>query len=55
MKMNYTAPEAEILCFRPVEELAGNIYMDDLLKNNFTTGNKGVGAEVSDTDIKIIF
>ena len=31
MKKNYTAPEAEILCFRPMEELASNLTMDDLL------------------------
>lgn len=31
MKKNYTAPEAEILCFRPEEELASNLTMDDLL------------------------
>ena len=31
MKKNYTAPEAEILCFRPMEELANNLTMDDLL------------------------
>lgn len=32
MKKNYIAPEAEVLCFRPVEELANyDLTMDDLL------------------------
>ena len=33
MKKNYTAPEAEILCFRPMEELASDVTMDNLLDN----------------------
>lgn len=57
MKKNYTAPEAEILCFRPVEELANNlITMDDLLENK--DGKVGLqtgvtGTTTSEINIKI--
>lgn len=40
MKKIYTAPEAELLCFRPVEELANGLLMDDLIKENNHTGEK---------------
>ena len=50
MKKIYTAPEAELLCFRPVEDLAidlGNMYN----LGNLTGG--GSAAKPSNNDIKI--
>ncbi|MBQ3252717.1 MAG: hypothetical protein IJB02_05725 [Oscillospiraceae bacterium] len=47
MKKIYTAPEAELLCFRPVEELAlqGGVAMDNLLDTKgFQTAAKDGGA-----------
>lgn len=34
MKNNYIAPEAEILCFRPVEDLAWTNLLDPSTANN---------------------
>lgn len=52
MKKIYTAPEAELLCFRPVEELANGVLMDNLLGENPVTGNKpAAGNGASDITI----
>lgn len=40
MKKEYVSPEIEIVCFAPVERLAGVIEFDDLL--NLTTGGSKV-------------
>ena len=45
MKKNYIAPEAEILCFRPLEELAA----EDLLGSGQGTGVEGT----HDSDVLI--
>lgn len=50
MKKIYTAPEADLLCFRPVEDLA--IVFDNLW-NETETGGKKEGAVTSGGDIKI--
>lgn len=47
MKKNYTAPEAEILCFRPAEELASNLTMDNLL------ADAGAAEKNNSSDISI--
>lgn len=53
MKKNYTAPEAEILCFRPTEELASNLAMDDLL-DNYGGPKEGVtGTTTSEINITL--
>lgn len=54
MKKNYTAPEAGLLCFRPVEGLAA-AELDFVTMMDLTAGNHGEGkaAETSETDIKI--
>ena len=46
MKKIYTAPEAELLCFRPVETIATD--MDDLLGNG-----KNDPATKTDSDVVI--
>ena len=57
MKKNYTAPEAGLLCFAPVETLATDIKFGDLvnLGNGGTLDgtNKGNAAVESGSDIKI--
>lgn len=50
MKKNYVAPEADLLCFRPVEDLA--IVFDSLWNKTETSGEKGA-AVGSTGDIKI--
>lgn len=50
MKKIYTAPEAELLCFRPVEELAAVVTMDNLLAEPPVTG-KVNGTTLSGGDV----
>ena len=47
----YITPEAELLCFRPVEDLA--IEFGDLVNLENLETKQGTAAEVSATDIKI--
>ena len=53
MKKNYTAPEAEILCFRPVEEIAGDITMDNLLDGTGYGGPKDGVTGTTTSEINI--
>ena len=54
MKKNYIAPEAGLLCFRPVEGLAAS-EIDFVTMLDLSNGTKGEGnaATLSETDIKI--
>ena len=51
MKKTYNAPEASLLCFRPVEDLA--IEFGDLVNLENLNGKQETAAEVSTNDIKI--
>lgn len=51
MKKDYQAPEAMLLCFRPVEGLAAN--MSNMLQLPTVGGGRGDAANTSETDIKI--
>ena len=47
----YNAPQAELICFRPAQDLA--IEFGDLVNLENMESKQGVAAEVSVTDIKI--
>lgn len=49
MKMDYTSPEAKLLCFVPAERLANSskVAFDDLVTDQY-----GKGTETSVTDIE---
>ena len=51
MKKVYQAPEADLLCFRPVEELAANL--GNMLQLPTVGSGRGEAAETSETDIKV--
>ena len=51
MKKIYNAPEASLLCFRPMEDLA--IEFGDLVNLEKLDDKQGTAAEVSGNDIKI--
>ena len=53
MKKVYQAPEADLLCFRPVEELAASL--GNMLKLPTVGGGQGEAVETSGNDITIIF
>jgi hypothetical protein len=55
MKKIYNAPEAGLLCFRPVEALANEITFDVLenVRDNTLSGFKGDAAQWSKNDITI--
>lgn len=54
MKKIYNAPEATLLCFRPVEGLAADIDFNLMLDiQGGQGGGKYDAAETSATDIKI--
>ena len=52
MKMEYVSPKTEVVCFAPVEQLAGVIEFDSLLDLT-TGGNKVETIEPSGGDIGI--
>lgn len=54
MKIAYIAPEAQLMCFRPVEELA-LIQWEDLFNGQFgeEAGRNPAVQESSDINIKI--
>ena len=49
MKNNYIAPEASLICFRPVEDLA--IRFEDM--NNVANNNPGTAEEKISGDVFI--
>ena len=53
MKKIYNAPEADLLCFRPVEGLAADLNFDTMLSLQPGEGGRYDAATKSDTDIKI--
>lgn len=53
MKKIYNAPEAGLLCFRPVEALANEISFDTLQNVATSGGQLGSAAVKSNNDIKI--
>lgn len=53
MKKIYNAPEASLLCFRPVEDLA--IAFEDLVKLDTLETKQGTATEISENDITITF
>ena len=60
MKKIYNAPEASLLCFRPMEDLATEeldkfIDFNDLLKLEDENGMAGKPIDASENDITIKF
>ena len=53
MKQEYLSPKAEIVCFAPVERLAGTIEFDSLLDLT-TGGNKVNTVTPSGGDVPVI-
>ena len=53
MKKIYNAPEAGLLCFRPVEALANEISFDTLQNVGTDGGKLGIAAVKSQNDITI--
>ena len=51
MKQPYSAPDLHIVCFAPVERLAGTILFDDLL--NISKPGLGGETEPSGDDIPV--
>ena len=53
MKQQYISPEAEVVCFAPIEHLAGVIEFDSLLDLT-TGGNKVDTVTPSGGDVPVI-
>ena len=51
MKENYVSPAVNVVCFAPVERLAGTILFDDLL--NISKPGLGGETEPSGDDIPV--
>ena len=53
MKKIYNAPEADLLCFRPVEGLAADLSFATMMDLQAGNGGSCTAATKSETDIKI--